>query len=130
MILGIQTLSRQNCIFLCGADGVFLRQHQWDRSLRDISVLQQIDILLQGKLPDHILVFTGMGSYTGTRIGVSLGNSLAFGWGVSVGALLTNDFVGDQEEDAWMIPPISSFVQNPVWTDMVIPVYVQEVRIG
>lgn len=130
MILGIQTLSRQNCIFLCSADGVFLREYKWNRSLRDVSVLQQIDILLQGEIPNHILVFTGMGSYTGTRIGVSLGNSLAFGWGIPVGALLTDDFVGDKEEDSWMMPPISSFVQNPVWTDMVIPVYVQEVRIG
>jgi hypothetical protein len=130
MILGIQTLGHQHCVFICNADGVFLRETHWDRMLRDRGILQRIDTLLQGKVPDHIIVFAGMGSYTGTRIGVSVANSLAFGWNISVGALLTDGFVGDQAGDEWMTPYISSFLREPIWKDMALPVYSQEVRIG
>ncbi len=52
-----------------------------DRSLSKMifSALQQV---LEGVKVDYVAVGTGPGSFTGTRVGVTIAQTLSFAWGV------------------------------------------------
>lgn len=127
MYLCIQTLSRNTQIFLCDGQGDVLKMKTFPRGQAQYGLeLKAVDELLKdSEKPDGIIVMKGMGSYTGTRIGVSIANALAFGWQKPVAGLLTENFVGD-EEGCEFKERIGEFLKNPKWGKMVEPVYFKE----
>lgn len=139
--LCIQTLCKTTEIFLCNETGEKTNSRSFPREKAQYGLeLKAVDELLLGerlkmkgeKTTNHdsrntihgIIVMKGMGSYTGTRIGVSIANALAYGWNTPVAGLATEEFIGD-EENFDMIPFIKEFLENPKWEKMIEPVYIK-----
>ena len=130
MILYIQTVSKKTEIYILNQQTDILRDITWKQEKNQSEkLLRSIHELLAGEIPEKILVMNGMGSYTGTRIGISIANTLAFAWKIPIGAVTTSSYVGDQE-DFHSQEYIQSFFNNPEWRDTVMPVYNREPKIG
>ena len=130
MILYIQTVTQSCEIILLDENGSFLKKKKWE-NIRHHSelVLRGIDEVLRGEKPEKILVMKGMGSYTGTRIGVSVANGLAFAWNIPIGGISTKEYVGDETSfDSTVY--LEEFFKKPQWEKMIEPVYNREPRIG
>lgn len=90
MLLGIKTDNPTAELYLLDTIGALLFEHRWraDRELARL-LLAQIEELLgrseQGfDALTGIIIFRGPGSFTGLRIGATVGNSLAYSLGIPV----------------------------------------------
>jgi len=130
MTLFIQTISKNHAASILDEKGNIIRKKTWhlEKGKSEIT-LKIIDEILEGEKPIYILIVNGKGSYTGTRIGVSIGNSLAFAWNIPIGKITTEEYEGDNE-NLDSTPLINKFFKNPQWDKTIVPKYNKLPKIG
>ncbi len=100
MYLALRTDSDQAQIRLVDASGKIVAKRDWlaGRQLAE-SLLQEVVELLKSADSDWenlsgVIVFSGSGSFTGLRIGITVANTIAYGQTVPI--------VG-QRDDSWLV---------------------------
>jgi tRNA A37 threonylcarbamoyltransferase TsaD len=95
VILGLDSTGDKTVVGLLEGDKMTIKEQR--RLPTDFDLLKNIDSLLSGRRPDAICVCLGPGSYTGTRLGVVIANTLAWVWGIPVYGLPHRHFRGSKE---------------------------------
>lgn len=90
MLLGIRTDTRVAELYLCDQHGNVVKKTTWeaDRTLAHLLLKKLDEFVKEADCSLHdltgLFVFTGPGSYTGLRIGLTVMNSLAYSLGIPV----------------------------------------------
>lgn len=115
MILGIRTDKPEAELYLCDESGEIVDSYIWyaHKELSDSLLLKMKEMLATNKVPlEHItkiIVYSGPGSFTGLRIGISVANALAYGMNVSITGgtgtdWMKNAILQNSATDAFVFP--------------------------
>ena len=133
MILALQTICKTIQVLTLEDTGTFMSLYEWKYYKgNDHMVLKIIDDIIddyKDQVVSSLIVVNGKGSYTGTRLGVSTINALAFGWNIPVGVCTTKEYIGDQSSFD-LEGAVKTFLKNPLWQQQATPVYNREPKIG
>ena len=87
MILALRTDSNLASIYLLADDGETVKEKEWqaDRTLAK-SLLKELSTILDGDFQQltGLIVFSGPGSFTGLRIGITVANTVAYSESIPV----------------------------------------------
>ena len=99
MILGIRTDKPEAELYLCDESGEIVDSYIWyaHKELSDSLLLKMKEMLATNKVPleqiAKIVAYSGPGSFTGLRIGISVANALAYGMDVPITASTGTDWM-------------------------------------
>lgn len=126
MILAIRTDQPRAELYLMGTDGRETDREVWDAG-RQLSrqLLTNIDALLRRNNLSHqdltgLVVFKGPGSFTGLRIGIAAGNTMAYGLGIPIAGA---------KGDNWLNRGINKLARDGQPGQVVLPEYGSEPNI-
>ncbi|GAA4037568.1 tRNA (adenosine(37)-N6)-threonylcarbamoyltransferase complex dimerization subunit type 1 TsaB [Sphingomonas rosea] len=90
MLLALDTATPACTAALLAPDGTVLGEvHEVMNRGHAERLVPMLDVLLDGRRADQILVGCGPGSFTGLRVGISAAQGLAIGWGVPLHGMST-----------------------------------------
>ena len=125
MILFFDTTGTSLVCSSARSDGrIFCRKKIPDTNKRGTAFFRAVQKILSDQRPEGIVVVVGPGRFSGIRLGVVIGNTLGYAWGIPLMSVIKK--TEEESERALLLRGIQQLQRSP--KKRVIPMYGEEPR--